>query len=114
MNSFSVLADPTRRRVVELLADGDLAAGEIAAAVGAEFGIGQPAVSNQLRLLRDEGMVEVRADGSRRIYRLAPGGLDDVAGWVRRYSRLWPQRLDALGAELDRGRAARHERPTVT
>lgn len=120
MNSFALLADPVRRRIVEVLAEGERAAGEVGAIVQGEFGVGQPAVSNQLRALRDAEVVEVRPDGARRLYRLAPGALDDVQAWVDRYARLWPQRLDALETELAReGRAARamrgrHARPTTT
>lgn len=104
MNSFAMLADPVRRRIVEMLADGETAAGAVGAVVQAEFGIGQPAVSNQLRALRDAEVVVVRADGARRLYRLTPGALDEVHAWVERYARLWPQRLDALETELARGR----------
>ena len=109
MNSFALLADPVRRRIVEVLAVGEHSAGDLGAVVSAEFGIGQPAVSNQLRLLRDAAVVDVEPVGARRIYRLAPGALDDVAHWVDRYARLWPQRLDALDTELARGH--RSERP---
>lgn len=105
MNLFDTLADPVRRRLIETLADGEQAAGTLAAVVGDEFGISQPAASNQLRRLRDADLVSVRVQGSQRIYRLRAGALDDVAEWVDRYARLWPQRLDALDTELARGRA---------
>ncbi len=81
-------------------------AGSVGVAIRREFGIGQPAVSNQLRLLREREIVEVRAEGSRRMYQLRAGALADVTAWVERYSRLWPQRLDALDTELRRGRRA--------
>lgn len=102
MNSFALLADPVRRRIVEVLAAQDSTAGDIGTVVMAEFGIKQPAVSNQLRALREAEVVDVTPRGSQRIYRLRPGALDDVAAWVERYSRLWPQRLDALETELRR------------
>ena len=105
MNSFSLLADPVRRRILEILSDGEQSAGTIGEAVSAEFRIRQPAVSNQLRVLRDADVVQVRHEGSRRLYSLAPGGLEEVTAWVDRYSRLWPRRPDALETEL-----ARHER----
>ena len=105
MNTFALLADPVRRRIVEVLAGGEQPAGAVAGVVQAEFGIGQPAVSNQLRVLRDAEVIAVRPDGARRLYRLAPGSLDGVSAWVDRYARLWPQRLDALETELARGRA---------
>ncbi|MGC5627667.1 ArsR/SmtB family transcription factor [Georgenia sp. Z1344] len=104
MDAFALLADPVRRRIVEVLADGESAAGEVGALVQGEFGIGQPAVSNQLRVLREAGAVQVEARGSRRIYRLADGAFDEVDAWAERYARLWPQRLDALETELARGR----------
>lgn len=104
MNSFAVLADPVRRRIVETLSAGEQPAGSVGAVLSDEFGISQPAVSNQLKLLRDSGVVAAEPRGSQRIYRLVPGALDEVAGWVERYSRLWPQRLDALETELIRGR----------
>jgi len=98
-----MLADPVRRRIVELLSDGERAAGDVGASVMREFGISQPAVSNQLRALRDAELVTTRAEGSRRLYALAPGGLDEVTAWLERYARFWPQRLDALETELARG-----------
>lgn len=107
MNSFALLADPVRRRIVEVLSEGPRSAGEVGTVVMAEFGISQPAVSNQLRVLREAEAVEMSPDGARRIYALAPGGLDDVAAWVQRYSAFWPQRLDALETELARGRRER-------
>jgi DNA-binding transcriptional ArsR family regulator len=106
MNSFALLADPVRRRIVEVLAEGERPAGGVGEVIGAEFGVGQPAVSNQLRVLRDAEVVESLPMGSRRIYRLVPGALDDVSAWIDRYARLWPQRLDALETELTRGAGA--------
>ncbi|OYN92689.1 ArsR/SmtB family transcription factor [Parenemella sanctibonifatiensis] len=104
MDAFTLLAEPVRRRIVELLADEARAAGEVGALVQGEFGISQPAVSNQLRVLREAGAVEVEARGSRRIYRLRAGALDELHEWTERYARFWPQRLDALETELARGR----------
>lgn len=111
MNSFALLADPVRRRIVEVLAAGERPAGGVGAVVQGEFGIGQPAVSNQLKVLRDSGVVEARARGSHRLYRLVPGGLAEIHAWVERYSTLWPQRLDALETELARGRRASRREP---
>jgi len=104
MNSFALLADPVRRRMVELLADKEAPAGQVGAVVMREFGIGQPAVSNQLRVLREAEVVTAERHGSQRIYRLVPGALDPLAEWVERYSGLWTQRLDALQSELARGK----------
>ncbi len=103
MKSFALLADPVRRRIVEVLAEGEASAGSVGRVVQGEFGISQPAVSNHLRILRDFDTVTARREGSQRVYALAPGALDDVTTWVQRYSALWTQRLDALDTELARG-----------
>lgn len=106
MNKFAVLTDPVRRRIIELLVEGERPAGQISAAVGSEFGISQPAVSNQLRVLRDAEVVSVEPRGARRLYRLVDGSLDEVTEWIDRYSRTWPRKLDALETELARGRSS--------
>ena len=72
MNAFDILADPVRRRILELLADGESSAGTVGAAIQAEFGISQPAVSQHLKVLRDNGFATVRPDGTRRLYALDP------------------------------------------
>ena len=100
MNVFAVLADDTRRRIVELLGQGERSAGDIAE----EFAVTQPAVSRHLRVLREAGMVTVDVRGQHRIYRLDPRPLAEVDGWVRRF---WTQRLDALGTEVRRGAKGR-------
>ncbi|RLK49235.1 ArsR/SmtB family transcription factor [Microbacterium telephonicum] len=104
MNQFEVLADPVRRRIVELLAPGERTAGELTIAIGEEFGISQPAVSNQLRILRETGLASAQRRGSTRLYALQPEALDEVDAWLQRQRRFWDQRLDALGTELSRGR----------
>ncbi|MFC7375724.1 ArsR/SmtB family transcription factor [Brachybacterium sp. GCM10030267] len=104
MTSFGLLADPVRRRIVEILSDGERSAGEIGEIISAEFDIGQPAVSNQLRVLREADAVQVAAAGSRRLYTLSPDAFDDIVAWVDRYSRLWSRRLDALETELARAK----------
>lgn len=114
MNAFATLADPVRRRIVEVLADGAQPAGGLGSVVQAEFGISQPAVSNQLRALREAGVVAVEPRGTQRVYSLVPGALDDVTAWVERYAALWPQRLDALETELARGRHARASAPIAS
>jgi len=98
-----VLGDPVRRRILELLADGDVAAGAVVDAVGREFGITQPAVSQHLRVLRESGFATVRAEGTRRLYSVNPAPLDLAQEWIARLRRMWEQRLDALGTELARG-----------
>jgi DNA-binding transcriptional ArsR family regulator len=107
MHAFDVLGDPVRRRILELLADGEQPAGAIGAIVQAEFGISQPAVSQHLRVLREHGFATVRADGARRLYAVDATPLRDVDAWLDRYRRIWDQRLDALGTELVRGRRRR-------
>lgn len=100
------MADPVRRRLLEVLSEGERTAGELTLVGRDEFGIGQPAVSNQLRRLREADIVTVQAHGSQRIYRIRPGALDEVSAWVDRYARLWPGRLAALDTELTRDRRA--------
>lgn len=100
MTAFEALADPTRRRIVELVAERERSAGEIAAA----FSISRPGVSKHLRLLRDQGILSAREDGTRRLYSLEPKALDEVDEWVDRCRGFWQNRLDALETELRRGR----------
>ena len=101
-----MLGDPVRRRLLELLADGEQPAGVVGAVVQEEFGISQPAVSLHLRVLRESGFVDVRAEGARRLYAVRPDGLRDVDAWVDRFRRFWTPPLDALATELARGRRA--------
>lgn len=93
-----------RRRILELLAPGERAAGEVAGAIQAEFGLTQPAVSRHLRVLRESGFASVRPAGTRRLYALDVSGLEDAEGWLADLRAQWNQRLDALGTELARGR----------
>lgn len=96
-----------RRRILELLADGEQTAGALGAAVQAEFGISQPAVSQHLRVLREHGFATVRAEGTRRLYAVAPTGLHEADEWLERFRGFWSQRLDALATELARGKRER-------
>lgn len=107
MHAFDVLGDPVRRRILEVLAAGETSAGDVTAVVQAEFGISQPAVSQHLRVLRDNGFAVVRPDGARRLYAVDPSGLQEVDAWVQQFSAFWDHRLDALGTELARGRKGR-------
>ncbi len=104
MHAFDALGDPVRRRILELLVDGEHASGAITKVVQEEFGITQPAVSQHLAVLRDGGFVHVRPEGARRLYSLEPAPLQAVDDWLGRLGALWDQRLDALSAELARGR----------
>ncbi|MDQ3949068.1 MAG: metalloregulator ArsR/SmtB family transcription factor [Gemmatimonadota bacterium] len=100
MHAFDVLGDPVRRRILELLVDGERAAGELGIVVQREFGISQPAVSQHLRVLRDSGFTTVRPQGTRRLYGVDPTPLREVAGWVERYRRHWEDGFDSLDAHL--------------
>ncbi|TDE58879.1 ArsR family transcriptional regulator [Nonomuraea mesophila] len=107
VHAFDVLGDPVRRRILELLAEGERSSGDVTAVIQQEFGISQPAVSQHLRVLRDNGFASVRAQGTRRLYAVDPGPLQEVDLWLERFRRFWDQRLDALATELARGRRER-------
>ncbi|WP_327002021.1 metalloregulator ArsR/SmtB family transcription factor [Dactylosporangium sp. NBC_01737] len=109
MHAFDVLGDPVRRRILELLADGEQPAGAVSDAVRAEFGISQPAVSQHLKVLRESGFATVRADGTRRLYAVDAAPLQEIDVWLERFRGFWSQRLDALGTELARGKRKRLE-----
>jgi DNA-binding transcriptional ArsR family regulator len=100
VHAFDILGDPVRRRILELLADGERSAGEIGAIVQREFGISQPAVSQHLRVLRESGFATVRAEGTRRLYAVEPTPLREVDDWLAPYRRFWTSKLEALATEL--------------
>lgn len=100
MQAIEALADPTRRRIVELLADGERSAGEIAA----EFATSRPGISRHLRVLREHGLVRAREQGQRRLYSLDPEPLAELDAWLARYRSFWANRLDALDTEIKRRR----------
>lgn len=104
MHAFDVLGDPVRRRILELLAEGEHASGQVVAVIADEFGISQPAVSMHLRVLRENGFASARAEGARRIYALETGPLAEVDAWLSPFRPFWEQRLDALATEVARGR----------
>lgn len=97
---FEALADPTRRRLLELLAEKERTAGELAR----EFATARPTVSRHLRILREAGLVTWQAEAQRRVYRLDPRPLTEAGGWVDRVQRRWAARLDALERHLDETR----------
>ncbi|MDB5463985.1 MAG: Transcriptional regulator, ArsR family [Phenylobacterium sp.] len=107
MHAFDVLGDPVRRRVLELLADGEASSGEVTAAVRREFGITQSAVSQHLKVLRESGFATARIDGPRRIYAIEPGPMQEVDAWLDRFRMLWGPRLEALATEVARGKKRR-------
>lgn len=115
MQAFDVLGDPVRRRILELLADGEQPAGAVTAVIQEEFRISQPGVSQHLRVLRESGLATVRAEGARRLYAVDPAPLREIDRWLERYRRFWSHHLDALGTELVRGtRERRREDATGT
>jgi DNA-binding transcriptional ArsR family regulator len=114
MHAFDVLGDPVRRRILELLAGGERASGGISAVIQEEFGITQPAVSMHLRVLRDNGFATVRADGTRRLYAVDTGPLQEVDAWLEHFRGFWTQHLDALATELVRGRRERDRKESDT
>jgi DNA-binding transcriptional ArsR family regulator len=113
MHAFDVLGDPVRRRILELLADGEQTSGAITTTIRAEFRISQPAVSQHLRVLRESGFTTVRADGARRLYTVAPAPFQEVDVWLERFKGFWTQRLDALATELARGKRQRRTTHTA-
>jgi DNA-binding transcriptional ArsR family regulator len=114
VHAFDVLGDPVRRRILELLAEGELTSGAITAIVQAEFGISQPAVSQHLKVLRDGGFATVRPEGARRLYAVDAAPLREVDMWLGTFRRFWEQRLDSLTTELARGRRERRLSATTS
>ncbi|WP_046470931.1 ArsR/SmtB family transcription factor [Allosalinactinospora lopnorensis] len=110
MHAFDVLGDPVRRRILEVLADGEATSGAVCAVIQQEFGISQPAVSQHLRVLRDAGFATVRPEGTRRLYAVNPEPLREADVWLDRFRRFWEPHLDALATELARGRRERRLR----
>ena len=107
MHALDVLGDPVRRRILELLAEGETSAGAVGATIGGEFGISQPAVSQHLKVLRDNGFATVRPEGTRRLYAVDPRGPTEAREWLSAFERFWLPRLAALDTELARGRRQR-------
>ena len=100
LDSFETLADPTRRRIVAALRDGERPVGDIVR----QAGIHQSGVSRHLRILHESGFVSVRPDGQRRLYALRPEPFRDLDAWLADYRRLWEARLDRFGAALEERR----------
>ncbi len=104
MHALDVLGDPVRRRILEMLADGEESAGGIGSVIQTEFGISQPAVSQHLRVLREQGFATVRPEGTRRLYAVDPRGIQEASAWMTPFERFWRGPLAALETELARGR----------
>jgi DNA-binding transcriptional ArsR family regulator len=107
MHAFDVLGDPVRRRILELLAEGEHRSGDIVEVIRSEFGITQAAVSQHLRVLRDSGFASVRVDGPRRIYSVDSQPLQAVDAWLARFRSFWEPKLSALETEIARGKSKR-------
>ena len=101
MNSMTALSDPTRQRIVEMLAGGALSSGDIAS----RFALSKPAVSQHLKTLRDAKLVSVHADKQRRIYELNPEGVAELAAWIARIRAFWNPKLDALEEALKKDKS---------
>lgn len=100
MNAFDVLGDPVRRKILELLRDGQKSSGEIVDAIAAEFGITQAAVSQHLKVLRESGFATVTPHGTKRIYHFQPGPLKDVDNWLGSFRGFWVDALDSLAEKV--------------
>ncbi|MFG2027557.1 ArsR/SmtB family transcription factor [Streptomyces sp. NPDC048825] len=110
MHAFDVLGDPVRRRILELLADGEMSSGEVSEVIRREFGISQPGVSQHLKVLRENGFATVRPEGTRRLYAVDSEPLRDIDAWLDRFRRFWTPPLEALATELARGKRERRLR----
>ena len=98
MTPFEAVAEPNRRRILELLRGGERPAGDLVEAMG----LSQPGVSKHLKLLREAGLVSVRPDGQRRLYRLEPDELAELDAWLKPFRQFWAGRLDALEEHLEK------------
>jgi DNA-binding transcriptional ArsR family regulator len=97
MDVFEALAEPNRRKILGLLSQSELPAGDLVSAIG----LSQPGISKHLKCLREAGLVSVRADGQRRLYRIEPEKLGELDAWLEPYRRFWSHRLDALDRHLE-------------
>lgn len=103
IDAFQALADPTRRRIVETLRQGEQQVGDVVE----KAGVHQSGVSRHLRILHDAGFVSVRPDGQRRLYSLRPEPFRELDAWLANYRQLWEARLDRFGAALAKNQHAR-------
>jgi len=110
MHAFEVLADPVRRRLLELLAETERSSGDMTTIVQTEFGLTQSAVSQHLKVLRDSGFATVRINGARRIYTVNVEPMRDVDVWLDRFRAFWEPKLEALATEVARGKRQRLKR----
>src|SRR5450432_643703 len=96
-DAFNAVAEPRRRQILDLLAEGERPVNDLVALLG----VGQPAVSKHLRVLREVGLVKVRGDGRQRLYRLDATSLKPIHDWVKAYERSWSERFNRLDLVLD-------------
>ena len=107
MNAFNILSDPVRRRILEHLCDQSLSSGEVVEVVGEEFSITQSAISQHLKVLRENGFATVSVEGARRIYSLETNGFENLDQWLQPFRRFWGPKFDALAKEVSRGKQKR-------
>lgn len=107
MHAFDVLGDPVRRSILELLAEGEHRSGDIVKVIQNEFGISQAAVSQHLKVLRENGFARVRIDGQRRIYTVETDPMQEINAWLDRFRHFWEPKLSALETEIARGKKKR-------
>lgn len=107
MHAFDVLGDPVRRRILELLSEKEHASGEVVEVIQAEFGISQAAVSQHLKVLRENGFATVEIAGTRRIYALDATPLRQVDDWLGHFRGFWTHKLESLATEVRRGKKKR-------
>lgn len=112
MHAFDVLGDPVRRRICELLAEAETSSGDVVSVIEREFGITQSAVSQHLRVLRENGFATVRADGARRLYSVESSPFQEIDGWLDQFRVFWEHRLEALATEVARGKSKRAKAKT--
>lgn len=109
LQAIGVLGDPVRRRILELLAHGECSSGDIVAVIEREFGITQSAVSQHLKVLRDNGFASVRGEGTRRLYSVDGAALREIDAWLEQFRSAWLPALDALATEVARGKRKRQQ-----
>ena len=109
MHAFDVLGDPVRRRILEIIGPKEKSSGDVVNVIQQEFGITQAAVSQHLKVLRDEGFATVRPEGARRLYSLDPEPFRGVDQWLDQFRRFWAHKLESLATEVARGRRERGE-----
>ena len=104
MQIFEVLSDSVRRRILDLLADGEQSSGNLSNLISFEFGISQPAVSQHLKVLRESNFAFVHNKGAQRIYSVNPVPLKEVDLWLAKFRQFWLEKLDKLVEEIERGK----------